>query len=571
MSLKTNSPHQSTYLKHILISQALGLPLAYLLTGYFSNLYKGTFQFIVFGLFFQISCGLIISLFSIGETGKNRSYLSKNWTAFITLIVVFTFTVSTIALSLQFPGLFDSKSFFMRSTSLPLFSGLIIVSTVLTISLARLLSNKGIMGALKESRFFIFIQKNRTGIFLSTLFFLAYFILAQSLDFPGHRTLDQYFDTDISDWITRLTVSPSAVMPTIRAVHPAVMIFLRPLVWIISIALNGNELQAVYFLIALSGTSCVFLVWLLVESSTENTTYASIIASLLGIGTSHLLLSSMLETYIFSAFALILFCFLLQSNRTSLKFTVPVGVLIFGITVTNLVQAGILYFFKLPSIKLIFKFVLAVITIVLLLNIIQVNIFPDAQPIYKSNNLKAEQKYEFYLFETSWRFSGRVNLISRAILLYGIVAPDPYILMDELGSNVPNFRTFQITIGEFHVAGYKGLADITVKFWIFILGVSFILFVFGFIKSPRRMSFPMSLILCMGFNFALHILYGDDPMLYSPNWTYAVILFVSSSFERWADNKWLQVGLIIFLGMIIYTNLGLIHQIMEVSLPFYGK
>jgi hypothetical protein len=60
-------------------------------------------------------------------------------------------------------------------------------------------------------------------------------------------------------------------------------------------------------------------------------------------------------------------------------------------------------------------------------------------------------------------------------------------------------------------------------------------------------------------------------MLYSPNWVYALVLFVSSSFGKWADSKWLQLGLIILLGMIIHTNLGLIHQIMEVSLPYYGK
>ena len=60
-------------------------------------------------------------------------------------------------------------------------------------------------------------------------------------------------------------------------------------------------------------------------------------------------------------------------------------------------------------------------------------------------------------------------------------------------------------------------------------------------------------------------------MLYSPNWVYALVLFVSLSLGKLADNKWLQLGLTIFLGMTIYTNLGLIQQIMEVSLPYYGK
>jgi len=191
--------------------------------------------------------------------------------------------------------------------------------------------------------------------------------------------------------------------------------------------------------------------------------------------------------------------------------------------------------------------------------------------LYDPANIVFEKRYQYDLFRTPWRLRGRVNLISRATLLYGVVAPSPYILMEELGASVPSFRTFQIAANELHVAGYKGFPDVTVKLWLAIIGLATILFTINFIRSPKEMLFPLSLILCLIFNFGLHIIYGDDPMLYSPNWVYALVLFVSLSLGKLADNKWLQLGLTIFLGMIIYTNLGLIQQIMEVSLPYYGK
>jgi len=261
----------------------------------------------------------------------------------------------------------------------------------------------------------------------------------------------------------------------------------------------------------------------------------------------------------------------MQSGRTSLKFTIPLGIVIFGITITNLAQACILYFMKMPRLKVIIQFILAVVAIVLLFNSLQIQLFPKARALYNPATIVFEKRYQYDLFATPWRLTGRVNLISRAMLFYGVVAPNPYILMEELGASVPSFRTFQITGNEFHVAGYKGFSDITVKLWLAVIGLATILFTINFFKSPKEMLFPLSLILCLVFNFGLHAIYGDDPMLYSPNWVYALILFVSLSLGKWADSKWLQLGLIVFLGMIIYTNLGLIDQIMEVSLPYYGK
>jgi len=568
-SHKENLPVGSFWMRFVPVWMA-GSAAAYFLTSFFSNFYPSTYQFALLSLTFQIICGTVafLLLYDVLQNFRINGY--RNWTMVLTLCIAFCLSVSAVMISWQFPGLFDRRILFMDLSRVPLFSVLALISAGATAILLGILNQYGITESLKRTRFLGFLQENLPGILLATFFLFTYFTFAESINFPEFRTLDQFFDTDISAWLARLTSSSRQDVSMVRAVHPAVLLFLRPMVWFISIFLNGDRLHAVFLIHALAGAACVLLAWLIVKQASGNRTYSLIMASLLGASTSHLLLSSMLETYIYSALALIFFAFLVHSENISLKFTVPAGVLVFGITVSNIIQTCILYFLKYPRIKVIVKYVLLVVFITLMLNILQVWIYPNAKPVFVPANLLIEQRYRFGL-GPSWRAMGRFSLIVRAILLYGIVAPRPFILIKELGANFPNFRTFQITIGEFHVAGYTGLADITVKFWMIILMAAGILFILNFLRSPKQALFSMGLVLCLGFSLVLHTVYGDDPLLYSPNWVYALVLFVALSLQKWADHKWLQITMIVFLGLMMTVNLNLIHQIMSVALPFYGK
>ena len=548
-----------------------GSVAAYFLTSFFSNFYPSTYQFVLLSLTFQLVCGTVAFLLLDDILQDLRINWHRDSTTVLTLCIVFLLSVSAVIISWQFPGLFDRRILFMDVSRVPLFIVLSFISIGSTAVLLKVLNQYGIPESLKRASFFRFIHENLPGILLAIFFLFTYFTFAESINFPEFRTLDQFFDTDISAWLARLTSTARQDVSMVRAVHPAVLLFLRPIVWFISVFLNGDRLHAVFLIHALAGASCVLLAWLIVKRASGNMAYSLIMASLLGASTSHLLLSSMLETYIYSALALIFFAFLVHSENTPLKFTVPAGALVGGITVSNLIQTCILYFLKQPHIKVIIKYVLMVVFIILMLNILQVWIYPNAKPVFVPANLLIEQRYRFNVFGFSWRAIGRFSLIVRAILLYGIVAPKPFVLTKELGANFPNFRTFQITIGEFHVAGYTGLADITVKFWLIILATACILFILNFVKTLKQTWFSVGLVLCLGFSLILHTVYGDDPLLYSPNWVYALVLFVALSLQKWADHKWLQITMIIFLGLMMIVNLNLIHQIMSVSLPFYSK
>lgn len=517
--------------------------------------------------------------------------LRFDWLSALAHLPALGLTVATLWLCNSFPTLFIQRALFMDSASLPVFIGLAIVSGILAAGLWSAWTRRGATESLSARGLVRFLADHRSGLLLASLFFLTYLALAETINFPGHRTLDQYYDLDISAWLARLTAaSPADITDNVRAVHPAVLIFLRPLVGLVSFLLNGDRMQAVFLVHALTASACIFLTWRIVLRISENKVYATIFATFLGASASHLLLGSMLETYIYSAFALLVFVDIIQSqgeggrvgggSRYALRTTRPsppyrdpailASILVFGITVTNLAQTVILYFFHSPrQIKRIVVYGVLVVASVFLLNLLQAAIYPAADPL-TPGHLTGEKAYNSGLFESPWKTRGRILLTVRAISSYSIVAPTPFILTEELGMNVPNFRTFEITIGEFHVAGYSGLADVTAKLWLVLLAAALCLFAWKWFRGERPL-FTLGLLACIGFNFALHALYGDDPMLYSPDWVYALVLFVAYAFMPFANRKWLSVGLVVFLALMIFVNVDLLQQIMSVSAPYYGR
>jgi len=67
------------------------------------------------------------------------------------------------------------------------------------------------------------------------------------------------------------------------------------------------------------------------------------------------------------------------------------------------------------------------------------------------------------------------------------------------------------------------------------------------------------------FNFALHLRYGKDIFLYSTNWTYAIILFLSLAWKELANKKWFQIVLLVFIALLMVNNSRLIFTMLSTS------
>ena len=252
---------------------------------------------------------------------------------------------------------------------------------------------------------------------------------------------------------------------------------------------------------------------------------------------------------------MITFLYLLQSKEDNFPRLVLVGLITFGITITNFAQTCIGFFLLRPDKKNIFKFVFLVLAIAALLAFIQSAIYPKSDPFYIVSRFQSEtfniDSYSDLGTNATRVLLSRMNVTFRNITLFSVVAPRPIIRYDEAHCHPVCFRVMRYFRGEYQYGSYIGFGSVLARLWFLGLIVASLIFTWQFIKAPKQSMLQATLVLNLLFNFALHIKYGDDPLLYTPDWTYALVFFFGISFERFADRKWWQVLLLVFLAGLL--------------------
>lgn len=534
--------------------------------GFLKNFYPSVWQFILLAALLNTLCALAFDLITEHTIHSLKDQWREKIVLLLTLGLGVIFIILTVRLLLQYPKIFSSEFFLPEPRLIPAFLGLTVLSQAGTVFLIQKLDERGWrIFPLAE-----WIKRNLPGLLLASAITAASFALSTAFTSPGLTKTDNYFDTDSGEWINRLTADVDE-LTVMRPVHPLAFLVFRPPTWLLSILLNGNKFYAALLLNSMLGGVCVLLTWLFFKERTKNSTFALLLAALLGLSNSHLTLSVFLESYMFSAAALILFLFLLQREDKKLAYLVPAGLLTFGITITNFAQTCVLFFMTHPRQKTILKYIFFVLALALVLAFVQDVLYPSSDPFYIPASYSQENIYRFNILETETQsVIGRANVFARAITLFSVVAPSPLILLEETGCNFPCSMVFYYTTkGEYFISSYVGFGNIVVYAWFLLILIAGGWFVVKFIKSPRSTALSMALLINLLFNFILHMNYGDDPMLYSPDWTYAVVFFLGISYEPLADEKWFQVVLLIFLAGLLINNLGLFQKILSAILPYF--
>jgi hypothetical protein len=119
------------------------------------------------------------------------------------------------------------------------------------------------------------------------------------------------------------------------------------------------------------------------------------------------------------------------------------------------------------------------------------------------------------------------------------------------------------------ISSYVGFGSWLARGWFIALLIAGGLFLWRLLKSPQKPYLQSALLLTILFNFVLHMLYGDDPILYSPDWTYAVVFFFGISYENLSGKKWFQALLLVFLTCLLINNLDLFRKTLEAISPFF--
>ncbi|HEY5729955.1 MAG TPA: hypothetical protein VIS72_07875 [Anaerolineales bacterium] len=550
-------------LKHLPAILISGLASFFAL-GFFQNFYPSLGAFIFLAVFLNVMFTLIFDVILSHAAITMQKDPKEKLIPIATLGLGILWVILTFRLLAQYPELFSFDFFLPTPELIPSFLGLTTLSQIgVGFFLQKLDSTNWL-----SFPFFTWIKRNIPGLLLASAIAISSYALATVLVEAEHGFADNYFDTDSPFWLNFITAAPDQMM-TMRAVHPIALLTLRPPAWMLSLLLNGEKFHSAILLNSLFGGICAYLTWSFFKQRTDSTAYSLLIASLLGFSTSHLLLSVFLESYIFSAAALIAFLVLLQAKDRSLPSLVPLGLLTFGITITNFIQTCIAFFLTRRNIKDLFMYVFIVLALAVILAFVQHILYPSSEPFYITENLTGESSYRYDLFEVPAHVAvSRANVIFRNITLFSIVAPRPLILLEEIGCTFPCFNTIRYFRGAYLYASYIGYGSLLARTWFVLLIVAGGIFVWKLFKSPRNTSLQAALALNLVFNFILHMNYGDDPLLYSPNWTYALVFFFGMSFEKFADKKWLQVALLTLITAIMFNNMDLFRKILEAVLPF---
>lgn len=421
------------------------------------------------------------------------------------------------------------------------------------------------------------LREHLPGILLALLFLAVYFYFGLQINFSDSDTTDNFLDADNYPWMYRIA-APEGHALEMRGPHPYAFFILRPFGALLNIFTSDFRISAI-LLNALAGASCVFMGWVFIRRRSKNSAYALLIAALLGLSTSHFFFGSVIESYIFSAAALIGFILAIDSGRGTLFAPIAMGVITFGITLTNFVQNFIGYVINefsainkqnlKPVILKILRFAALVLSLGIIISIIHAAWYPSARLFFQLSDARIEQDFSKSLLqEPQWKITGRIVLLVRTILLYTVIAPEPFVFGKEVGATLPYFNFFKLTPQIYAFSSYQSAGNILVFTWAGLMLISGIFF-FKQIIQTRKVDISLAFLLSLVFNFLLHFTYGFEPFLYSPDWAYALIFFVGLALIPLANNRWFQAILLVFILMLAWNQVHFFQFILEKIAPFY--
>lgn len=389
------------------------------------------------------------------------------------------------------------------------------------------------------------LRDNAHGLLLLFLFTTGYFLLAHVFNKLEVNTNNVYFEADNWSWLRRMALEDGKDLG-IRAAHPFVHILFRPLNAILSTLALGNQYETNLFILSFTGGGCVFLAWQIIKKITTDEINAILFASLLGFSSSHLVFSGVVETYIFSSFFLLLFIWLLLSQKPAYLLLV-VGITTFGITITNIIQQGLTIILLGRNLKRTIVLFSFVISIGIGLNILSKFIYPVTEYVFLPENLAGEQEFQK---EVTLK---RAGLMIENLIIYNIAAPEPYT---SVRNEMIRFNFLNGTISQYKWFGWPALV-----LWLVVFIMAFFYFLKNIWLNLPSVHLSVAMLACLIFNYILHISYGVEPFLYSPDWTYALVIFTAINLSKYARQNWFNFVVFLLVSSVFVNNMWFLYLV----------
>ncbi len=467
---------------------------------------------------------------------------------------------------LQFPSMFQAGFFQISPNWFDVYLSSAFVSGAWGLILLEQIEKRGWYEAFRKTKLFAFIKENIVGVYAGVAFFFINLMLARAINHPTFSFNSIIFEADAGPWFAILGLPEGYNVN--RAVHPLTLITIRPFVRFIGLFLADKWFLAPMLGMALTSGAAVFMAWVFIKRAVQNDTHAFIFSALLGASASHLLFGSVTETYVFGMASLVFFILLVQANEKRFSVLVPAGLVVFGITVTNIAQSMIALFFKKFGFWRLVYYGMIVLTAGIALTAFVNMLFPGNQSSFwvpEDILFEAQFSRPVHTAQTE-NLALRAQMVSRNMFLYNILAPTPIEgqRLQPFGDPLISFKTYNEKDGA--IASYEGLANLPLIVWGVLLFTSLILF----IKNLRSENTPLlyGILGGLAFNFLLHMNYGTELFLYTANWTFLLVFFVALSLKPLASQAWFQTSMAVFLLAMFANNVRFLSILLSGLAPY---
>lgn len=553
---------------HYLTAFLLSILLTYGAMGYLSGTMYARHHIIIFAMIFTLT-GSISGYYFVRRAARSlKNGFLNNWLNIFLVLTLPAFFVAMFLISLNFPTMFPIGYITVPTEWLDLYICSSVVAGAWGIVILEQIENRGYYQKFRQTKLFGFIKENLPGIYAGFLFFLVSLILARAINSLRFNIHSIIFEADAEPWLNIMGYPDGYDVN--RAVHPLVLITMRPFTRFIGFFMGENWFLSPMISISIMSGATVLMAWIFLKRAIKNETYAFIFTLLLGATASHLLFGSITETYIFGMASLMFFLLLIQADEKRFSVLVPAGLLVFGVTITNIGQSVIGLFFKKFGFWRLVRYCTLVLSTGIVLTAFVSMVYPDNQTFfYVPQDILFEARFSQPVYASPMeQLTRRAKTVARAIFLHGTLAPTP--IEDYTGKQtdtpIIKFKTYNVK--DNIVAKYEGLAIIPLTLWALLMTAAALLF----IKNIRTQDTPLLLSLLGGiaFNYFLHLNYGDEIFLYTAYFTFLVVFFVAVALKDLGERIWFNMALTIFLLMVMANNAKFIFTIMHGLAPYYG-
>jgi|GEM_PF-358009 len=558
--------HHSSW--HYLIAFLFSLLFTYGAMGYLSGTMYERHHIIAFAMIF-ILISNISGYYLIRRAARSlKNGFLSSWLNIFLALAAPAFFVAMFLVSLNFPSMFPIGYIQVPPEWIDLYLCSSTIAGALGIMVLEQIEKRGLYEAFRKTKLFGFIKENLPGIYAGFIFLLINLILARAINSLRFNIHSIIFEADAEPWLNIMGYPDGYDVN--RAVHPLVLFTMRPFTRFIGFFMGENWFLSPMISISIMSGLTVLMAWIFLKRAVKNDTYSFIFTLLLGATASRMLFGAITETYIFGMASLMFFFLLIQADEKRFFILVPAGLLVFGITITNIGQSVIELFFKKFGFWRLVRYCVAVLSTGIVLTAFVSMVYPNNQTFfYVPHDILFESRFSKPVYASPKdQLIKRAKVVGRTIFLYGTLAPTPIEDYTGKQTNQPIIKFKTYNFKDDVVAWYGGLANIPLALWILLLTTSAVFF----IKNISIQDTPLLLSLLGGiaFNYFLHMNYGDEIFLYSTYFTFLVVFFVAVSLKDLSKKTWINIALAVFLLMVMANNAKFIFTIMQGLSPYFA-